>query len=94
MDKLEKVAISVFGNGIGVKVGSGVFVAVGSGVSVGGMGEGVNVEGIETGIAVAAGTHPPNATVRSKNIKKDDTSNFFTTVSPCCFDAAFLQSCN
>jgi hypothetical protein len=61
--------------GKGVGEGINVAVAVGSGVNVGGMGDGVNVEGA----GVEAGAHPLNKTISTTNKKNID---FFMTLSP------------
>lgn len=58
--------------GKGVGEGINVAVAVGSGVNVGGIGDGVDVEGKDVGTGVEAGAHPLNTTVSTTNTKNTD----------------------
>jgi hypothetical protein len=64
--------------GIVVLVGVDVGVAVNVVLNVGGIGEGVNVDG--TG--VEAGEHPLNTTVSNAKTRKNDRIVFFMTLSP------------
>jgi hypothetical protein len=52
------------------------------GVNVGGIGEGVNVDGIgvEVGMGVGAGAHPLIKTIRITNAGRIDRIDFFITL--------------
>jgi hypothetical protein len=58
----------------GKDVGDGIAVAVtvGSGVNVGGIGDGVKVDGTAVGTGVEAGAHPLNKTISTTNTSNTD----------------------